>query len=61
MDKKTEELWDYLKEYEIATDKEICLVTSINGTNLESLESILYCRTGYRNLEQVKEENEYVL
>ena len=55
MDKEINKLWDYLTDYEIATDKEICLVTSINGTNLESLESILYCRTGYRSLEQINE------
>ena len=55
MNKEINKLWEYLTEYGIATDKEICLVTSINGTNLESLESILYCRTGYRDLEQIQE------
>ena len=49
------ELWDYLIDNEIATEKEINLVTSINGTNLDSLESILYSRTGYRSLEQITE------
>ena len=48
-------LWDYILAYNIATIDEIHLVTSINGTNLESLESILYCRTGYRSLEQINE------
>jgi len=39
MDYKTKvnELWDYLENTETATKEEICLVTSINGTNLESL------------------------
>ncbi len=55
MNKKEEELYDYLVDYGIATEKEIGLVCSINGTNLESLESILYSRTGYRDLEQIKE------
>lgn len=50
---KVNELWDYLENTETATKEEICLVTSINGTNLESLESILYSRTGYRSLEQI--------
>jgi len=54
MDKDTEELYDYLMDYEIATEKEISLVCSINGTNLDSLESILYSRTGYRDLEQIR-------
>ena len=55
MTKETEALWDVLTEYGIATEKELCLVTSINGTSLETLESVLYVRTGYRSLEQYKE------
>ena len=58
MNKDTEELYDYLVEFDIATEKEIGLVCSINGTNLESLESILYVRTGYRSLEQLVEMEE---
>ena len=58
MDKDTHELYDYLMDYEIATEKEISLVCSINGTNLDSLESILYSRTGYRDLEQIKDMEE---
>jgi len=53
MNEKMNSLWDYLVDTETATKEEICLVTSINGTNLESLESILYSRTGYRSLEQI--------
>tara|TARA_R110000824_G_scaffold343239_1_gene529851 strand:- start:604 stop:786 length:183 start_codon:yes stop_codon:yes gene_type:complete len=52
MSKKESDLYDYLVDYEIATEKEIGLVCSINGTNLDSLESILYSRTGYRCLSQ---------
>tara|TARA_R100000808_G_C2134809_1_gene143306 strand:- start:1125 stop:1298 length:174 start_codon:yes stop_codon:yes gene_type:complete len=55
MDKKLQMLWDYLLESEIATQNEISLVTSINGTNLDSLESILYSRTGYHTLSQIQE------
>ena len=55
MDKEMHELWDYLTDYEIATEDEIKLVTSINGTNLDTFESILYSRTGYRSLDQIKE------
>ena len=58
MDRDTEELYDYLIDYEIATEKEINLVCSINGTNLDSLESILYSRTGYHDLEQIKDMEE---
>ena len=55
MNKKEQELWDFLVDYELATEKEIGLVCSINGHNLDSLESILCSRTGYRDLEQIKE------
>ena len=58
MSKDTEELYDYLIDYEYATEKEIGLVCSINGTNLESLESILYSRSGYRSLKQIIEMEE---
>ena len=51
----TNEIYDYLIEYGIATENEISLVCSINGTNEESLNSILYSRTGYRDIEQIKE------
>ena len=59
MDKKMNELWDFITEYEIATENEICLITSINGTNLDTFESILYSRTGYRSLEQIKDMEEF--
>ena len=54
----TDEIYDYLIDYGIATEKEISLVCSINGTNEDSLNSILYSRTGYRDIEQIKEEEE---
>ena len=49
MDKKRDELWDYLLETQLATEEELQLVTSINGFSLETLESILYARTAYRS------------
>ena len=55
MDTKTTELWDYLVETGLATENECALVTSINGTSLETLESVLYVRTSYRSLEQLIE------
>tara|TARA_R100001129_G_scaffold164435_1_gene130628 strand:+ start:566 stop:799 length:234 start_codon:yes stop_codon:yes gene_type:complete len=54
-DKERDNLYDYLVEYGHATEEEIRLVTSINGYSLDSLESILYSRTGYRTLEQIEE------
>jgi len=37
-----------LIENEIATEEEIKLVCNINGTSEETLNDILYARTGYR-------------
>ena len=54
-ERKRDDLCDYLLDSEIATEKELSLVTSINGFSLETFESILYSRTGYRSLEQIKE------
>ena len=42
-------LWNMLVGYEIATDEELMLVTSINGYNEETLNDVLYVRTGYHN------------
>ena len=55
MDTQTEKIYDYLIECLIATEDEISLVCSINGTNEDSLNSILYSRTGYRSLEQLED------
>lgn len=43
-------IFDYLVNYNIATEEEVNLVTSINGYNEETLNDILYVRTGYRDL-----------
>lgn len=51
-DNELEALWDNLITYEIATEEELQLITSINGYNLESLEDVLYVRTGYRSRDQ---------
>lgn len=50
-----EELREYISDYGIATDEEVTLVVQINGYSLDSLESILYARTGYEALEQIKD------
>ena len=50
-----QELWDYLVENNIATEEELKLVTQINGYNEESLENVLYARTGYRSLDQLED------
>jgi len=52
---ETDRIWDYLIESEIATEDELQLITSINGHNEESLNSVLYVRTAYRSIDQLIE------
>lgn len=51
-------LWDFMEENEIATTEEIGLATALCGRTLETLESVLYIRTGYRSLSQIFEEDD---
>jgi len=47
-----DEYWDKLISNYIATEDELKLVTSINGYTIETLDDVLYVRTGYRSWEQ---------
>jgi len=51
----TDQAYDFLTDFELATEQEIILVTKINGYSMEQLENILYVRTGYRSFEQYAE------
>ena len=53
--KNLENLWEKLVDYGVATEEEIQLVTSINGYSENTLNDILYCRTGYGDFEQWEE------
>ena len=46
----TETAYEALIEAGVATEDELALVTNINGYSLETLEAVLYARTGYRDL-----------
>lgn len=48
----TAKYYDFLIDEGIATEKELELITSINGYNIDTLNDVLYCRTGYRDYEQ---------
>ena len=54
----TDRIWDYLIEYEIATEDELRLVTDVSGYSDRTLEAVIYARTGYNDLEQLMEEIE---
>lgn len=49
----TSSLMDFIVENGIATNDEVILVTNLNGTSVETLWSIIYVRTGYRNSAQL--------
>ena len=51
-----EEMVEILITWEIATEAEVQLVTDINGWNQETMEDILYARTGYHCFEQIKDD-----
>lgn len=53
-----EEIWDIIVESTIATEKELCLITDINGYSIQSLNDVIYARTGYQNIEQFLDEDE---
>lgn len=56
MQEKISKKWDWLLDMGIATEKELQLVTDINGYSVETLNDVLYARTGYRDQEQLEDE-----
>lgn len=56
MSRNIEDVWEMLVDMEIATDEELQLVTSINGYNIDTLNDVIYARTGYHDIEQLKME-----
>lgn len=56
MTDREEKIFDFMVECDIATEEEIDLVYNIMGGSYEEvLNSILYCRTVFRNIEQYYE------
>lgn len=56
MNREVGEVWEVLVDMEIATDEELQLVTSINGYNVDTLNDVIYARTGYHDMEQLEME-----
>ena len=52
------ELWNAIIENGIANEKELELVTYINGYNEDTLNDVIYVRTGYRSIEQYLGEDD---
>jgi len=49
------EVWDYIINNCIATENELKLITCINGYNENTLNDVIYARTGYRSIEQIED------
>ena len=47
------ELWAELVERDLFTNKELQLLTNINGFSVETLNDAIYSRYGYRDYEQM--------
>ena len=56
MSRNIESVWTLLVDMGVATDEELQLVTSINGYNIDTLNDIIYVRTGYHDMEQLEME-----
>lgn len=53
-----ETIWDTIVRNNIATDKELDLITDINGHSTETLNDVIYARTGYQDIIQYLESEE---
>lgn len=49
-------IWNTMVELGIATDEELGLAVALCGRTEETLNQVLYIRTGYRTIEQLIEE-----
>ena len=58
MERTISEVWDLLIEYGVANAEELELVTYINGYSMNTMNSIICARTGYRDIEQLEDELE---
>ena len=52
-----EQMWEVLSAYGVS-DQTLQVVTDINGYSEETMVDILYAVTGYRNFDQLQEEDE---
>ena len=47
--------YDYLIEYDLVDERTLDIITSINGYNEKTLDDVLYCVSGYHDIEQYLE------
>jgi len=51
-----DEAWLLMDQLSIATEAEMELVTTLLGYSLETMEAILYARTGWRSFDQFEDD-----
>lgn len=47
--------YNFMLTNEIASEETLAVITSINGYNIDTLNDVLYCQSGYHNFEQLYE------
>ena len=50
-----EEYYNYLIDYELVSEEALDIITNVNGYNEKTLDDVLYCVSGYRDIEQYLE------
>ena len=50
-----EEYYNYLIDYGLVSEETLNIITSINGYDVSTLDSVLYCVCGYCDIEQYLE------
>ena len=53
-----DELWGVLIDNELFTLSELQLISDINGYNMQTLNDAIYARYGYRDYEQMKDDEQ---
>lgn len=49
------EIYNYMIDYELVSAETLEIITSINGYNEDTLNDVLYCVSGYRDIKQYLE------
>ena len=52
---KVEQLWGHMLMADIVSEETLLVATSGWGYNLDTLETVLYVKTGYRSLDQIED------
>ena len=58
-DPEFEKISDIIVDYGVATEDEIQLVCKINGWTIDSLNDIIYARTGYKDIDSYLDEFDF--